>query len=48
MIRLGIVDEIVAEGQEALDGAVAAALDAAQVGERETRFDRATARWLEP
>jgi len=47
MIRLGIVDEIVAEGQEALDVAVAAALDAAQVGERESRFDRATARWLE-
>ena len=48
MRRLGIVDEVVAEGQEALDAAVAAALDAAQVGEREARFDAATARWLEP
>lgn len=48
LLRLGIVDEVVAEGQESLDVAVAAALDTAQVGERETRFDGATARWLDP
>jgi acetyl-CoA carboxylase carboxyl transferase subunit beta len=46
MQDLGIVDEIVAEGQTALDRAVAQALDTAAAGERETRFDRATARWL--
>ncbi len=48
MAALGIVDEVIAEGQTALDAAVAGALDAAVVGERVTRFDRATARWLEP
>jgi acetyl-CoA carboxylase carboxyl transferase subunit beta len=47
MLALGIVDEVIAEGQAALDEAVAAALDAAQVGEREARFDRVTVRWLE-
>lgn len=43
---LGIVDEVVPEGQEALDRAVVAALDAARPGDRVVRFDRATARWL--
>jgi len=46
MQDLGIADEIVPEGQAALDRAVAQALDAATAGERDTRFDRATARWL--
>jgi acyl-CoA carboxylase subunit beta len=47
MLALGVVDEVIAEGQTALDTAVAAALASAQAGERETRFDRLTARWLE-
>jgi acetyl-CoA carboxylase alpha subunit len=47
MLALGVVDEVIAEGQSALDGAVAAALETARVGERESRFDRVTARWLE-
>ena len=46
MLDLGVVDGIVPEGQAALDAAVADALDQAEVGERERRFDRATARWL--
>jgi acyl-CoA carboxylase subunit beta len=46
MAELGIVDGVIAEGQAALDTAVAAALDVAQVGERERRFDAVTARWL--
>jgi len=48
MAELGIVDEVIPEGQSALDRAIAAALDAAVVGERERRFDAATARWLLP
>jgi len=48
MRRLGVVDEIIPEGQTALDKAVAAALDVAVPGEREARFDRATTRWLMP
>ncbi len=47
MLELGVVDSVVAEGQSALDGAVAAALETARVGERESRFDRVTSRWLE-
>lgn len=43
---LGIVDEVIAEGQVALDAAVAAALDTAVPGDRERRFDAATSRWL--
>ena len=46
MLALGIVDEVIAEGQEALDTAVASALDSARVGDRQSRFDRATQRWL--
>ena len=46
MRSLGVVDEVIAEGQEALDGAVAAALETARPGERESRFDAATSRWL--
>lgn len=46
-LRLGIVDEVIAEGQTALDDAVASALASAEVGRREVRFDRATARWLD-
>jgi hypothetical protein len=46
MVDLGIVDGVVPEGQSALDAAVAEALDQAEVGEREWRFDRATDRWL--
>ena len=47
MRSLGVVDEVIAEGQEALDSAVAAALETARPGERESRFDAATSRWLE-
>jgi acetyl-CoA carboxylase carboxyl transferase subunit beta len=47
MAELGIVDEVVPEGQSALDAAVAGALDAAVPGEREERFARATTRWLD-
>jgi acetyl-CoA carboxylase beta subunit len=43
---LGIVDDVIAEGQSALDGAVAKALATAEPGQRERRFDAATARWL--
>jgi acetyl-CoA carboxylase carboxyl transferase subunit beta len=48
MARLGVVDQVIAEGQAALDEAVAVALDTATRGERESRFDRATTRWLLP
>src|SRR5262245_3144787 len=48
MRRLGVVDEIIPEGQTALDKAVAAALDVAVPGERQARFGRATTRWLLP
>jgi acyl-CoA carboxylase subunit beta len=48
MQDLGLVDDIVPEGQAALDRAVALALDNATAGDREKRFDRATARWLTP
>jgi acetyl-CoA carboxylase carboxyl transferase subunit beta len=48
LLRLGVVDEVVPEGQDALDAAVARALGEAVVGEREARFDQMTARWLEP
>jgi acetyl-CoA carboxylase carboxyl transferase subunit beta len=47
MLALGVVDKIIAEGQTALEVAVAAALDTAVPGEREARFDRVTARWIE-
>jgi acetyl-CoA carboxylase carboxyl transferase subunit beta len=43
---LGIVDEVIAEGQAALAAAITAALDTATPGDRERRFDAATARWL--
>jgi acyl-CoA carboxylase subunit beta len=46
MAELGIVDGVIAEGQSALDTAVAAALDSAEPGDRERRFDAVTARWL--
>jgi acetyl-CoA carboxylase carboxyl transferase subunit beta len=38
--------EVIAEGQAALDEAVARALAEATPGDREARFDAATARWL--
>jgi acetyl-CoA carboxylase carboxyl transferase subunit beta len=47
MLSLGIVDDVVAEGQTALDAAVGAALESAVAGEREARFDRVTSRWLD-
>lgn len=47
MMSLGIVDGVIAEGQAAIDVAVATALDEAVPGERERRFDAATRRWLE-
>ena len=47
LLRLGVIDDVVDEGQDALDVSVARALDTAVVGEREARFDRMTARWIE-
>jgi acetyl-CoA carboxylase carboxyl transferase subunit beta len=47
MAELGIVDEVIPEGQSALDAAVEGALDTAVPGEREERFARATTRWLD-
>ena len=46
LLELGIVDEVVPEGQEPLEVAVTKALDEAVVGDRRRRFDDATARWL--
>jgi acetyl-CoA carboxylase carboxyl transferase subunit beta len=46
MLRLGLVDEVIGEDQSALDEAVARALEAANPGERDRRWDAATARWL--
>ena len=46
LAELGIVDGVIADGQEALDAAVAEALDVAVVGDRERRFAGATRRWL--
>jgi acyl-CoA carboxylase subunit beta len=43
--RLGIVDEVILEGQEALDAAVAKALEEAVPGDRSRRLDAVTARW---
>jgi acyl-CoA carboxylase subunit beta len=43
---LGIADEVIGEGQDALDAAVVEALDKAVVGDRVRRLDAATARWL--
>jgi acyl-CoA carboxylase subunit beta len=48
MLALGVVDEVIAEDQEALDRAVARALEAATPGERDRRWDAVTARWLRP
>jgi acyl-CoA carboxylase subunit beta len=48
MLELGVVDEVIAEDQEALDRAVARALEEATRGERERRWDAVTARWLQP
>jgi acyl-CoA carboxylase subunit beta len=44
--KLGIADSVVADDGPELATAVTAALDAAIAGERVTRLDRATARWL--
>ena len=46
MLELGIVDEVIGEGQGALDEAVDRALQEATAGERERRWDAVTARWL--
>jgi acetyl-CoA carboxylase alpha subunit len=46
LMQLGLADDVIAEGQDALDAAVARALSEATAGERESRFDAATARWL--
>ena len=48
MAELGIVDQVIPEGQSALDAAVAKALDEAVPGDRHRRFDAATARWILP
>jgi acetyl-CoA carboxylase carboxyl transferase subunit beta len=44
--RLGIADAVVPDGGPELGKAVAAALGAAAAGDRVTRLDRATAKWL--
>ncbi|HEY3144567.1 MAG TPA: carboxyl transferase domain-containing protein [Acidimicrobiales bacterium] len=46
LVDLGIADEVIPDGQDALDLAVAKALDIAVVGDRTRRLDTATARWL--
>jgi acetyl-CoA carboxylase carboxyl transferase subunit beta len=46
LLELGIVDHVTAEAD--LAAAVGAALDSARPGQRRTRFDSATARWLRP
>jgi acyl-CoA carboxylase subunit beta len=46
MLDLGVVDEVIGEDQQALDEAVDRALQQATPGERDRRWDAATARWL--
>jgi acetyl-CoA carboxylase alpha subunit len=46
LAELGIVDEVVPEGQEALEAAVAKALEEALPGDRRRRVDEVTARWI--
>jgi acetyl-CoA carboxylase carboxyl transferase subunit beta len=46
MLELGVVDEVIGEDQDALDEAVARALQGATPGERDRRWDAVTARWL--
>ena len=46
LLELGIVDEAIDEDDETLHDAVLRALDAAAIGDRRTRFDGATQRWL--
>ena len=46
MLELGVVDEVIGEDQDAVDEAVARALEGATPGERNRRWDEVTARWL--
>jgi acyl-CoA carboxylase subunit beta len=46
MLELGVVDEVIGEDQEALDEAVARALQGPTRGERDRRWDAVTTRWL--
>ena len=46
LLRLGIIDEVIQEDDAALRRAIGRALDTAIVGDRTSRFDRATARAL--
>ena len=46
MLELGVVDEVIAEDQDAFNEAVARALRGATQGERDRRWDAVTARWL--
>jgi acetyl-CoA carboxylase alpha subunit/acetyl-CoA carboxylase beta subunit len=46
MLELGVVDEVIGEDQDAVDEAVARALEGATRGERNRRWDAVTARWL--
>ena len=48
MLELGVVDDVIAEDQEALDRAVAGALEEVAPGERDRRWDAVTTRWLGP
>ncbi|MGH9289538.1 MAG: carboxyl transferase domain-containing protein [Acidimicrobiales bacterium] len=48
MLELGVVDEVIGEDQQALDEAVARALQGATGGERNRRWDAVSTRWLRP
>ena len=47
MAELGVVDEVIGDGEAALDEAVPRALASATPGDRDRRFDAVTARWLQ-
>lgn len=47
MVDLGVADQVVAEGRGATRRALGGALASASVGDRERRFDAATARWVQ-
>ncbi|MBK9181082.1 MAG: acetyl-CoA carboxylase carboxyl transferase subunit beta [Acidimicrobiales bacterium] len=46
LLGLGVADEVIAEGQAALEEAVVRALDEAVPGDRSRRFDTVTRAWL--
>jgi acetyl-CoA carboxylase carboxyl transferase subunit beta len=46
MLELGVLDEVIGEDQEALDEAVARALEGTTPGDRNRRWDAVTTRWM--